>query len=119
MICARRHCPYSIPPWLRGQVAIGSFIYSFYRVVLLVSLRPASSGCAVAGKGLHSAAWCAPGAEPGYGSARSAFRCSPICLPWRALGIGLAGLAGVLLAPIYSIHPAMGRRSSRPPSWSW
>src|SRR5437899_8589852 len=26
---------YSIPPWLRGQVAIGRFIYSFYRVVLL------------------------------------------------------------------------------------
>src|SRR5258708_8646443 len=26
---------YSIPPWLRGQVAIGSFIFSFYRVVLL------------------------------------------------------------------------------------
>ena len=26
---------YSIPSWLRGQVAIGSFIYSFYRVVLL------------------------------------------------------------------------------------
>src|SRR5438445_3660181 len=26
-----------------------------------------------------------------------------------ALGIGLAGLAGVLLAPIYSIHPAMGQ----------
>src|SRR5207237_4248922 len=26
---------YSIPPWLRGQVALGSFIYSFYRVVLL------------------------------------------------------------------------------------
>jgi len=26
---------YSIPQWLRGQVAMGSFIYSFYRVVLL------------------------------------------------------------------------------------
>ena len=24
------------------------------------------------------------------------------------IGIGLAGLAGVLLAPIYSVHPAMG-----------
>jgi hypothetical protein len=24
-----------LPPWLRGQVAMGSFIYSFYRVVLL------------------------------------------------------------------------------------
>ena len=26
-----------------------------------------------------------------------------------ALGIGLAGLAGVLLAPIYAVHPAMGQ----------
>ena len=24
------------------------------------------------------------------------------------LGVGLAGLAGVMLAPIFSIHPAMG-----------
>ena len=26
-----------------------------------------------------------------------------------ALGVGLAGLAGVLLAPIFAIHPAMGQ----------
>jgi len=31
-----------------------------------------------------------------------------------ALGIGLAGLAGVLLAPIYSIHPAMGQEIITP-----
>nr|NDG61806.1 branched-chain amino acid ABC transporter permease [Betaproteobacteria bacterium] len=30
------------------------------------------------------------------------------------LGIGLAGLAGVLLAPIYSIHPAMGQEILTP-----
>src|SRR5258708_31182475 len=46
---------YSIPPWLRGQVAIASFIYSFYPVVLLgipatciarlcLSLHPPSFG---------------------------------------------------------------------------
>ncbi len=27
---------------------------------------------------------------------------------YRVLGVGLAGLAGVMLAPIFSIHPAMG-----------
>src|ERR1700753_4406089 len=31
-----------------------------------------------------------------------------------ALGIGLAGLAGVLLAPIYAIHPAMGQEIITP-----
>ena len=31
-----------------------------------------------------------------------------------ALGIGLAGLAGVLLAPIYSVHPAMGQEIITP-----
>jgi hypothetical protein len=30
------------------------------------------------------------------------------------IGIGLAGLAGVLLAPIYSIHPAMGQEIITP-----
>src|SRR5262249_22359188 len=30
------------------------------------------------------------------------------------LGIGLAGLAGVLLAPIYSVHPAMGQEIITP-----
>ena len=31
-----------------------------------------------------------------------------------ALGIGLAGLAGVLLAPIYAVHPAMGQEIITP-----
>ena len=31
-----------------------------------------------------------------------------------ALGIGLAGLAGVLLAPIYAVHPAMGNEIITP-----
>src|SRR3974390_1786959 len=35
MIFGAAPLSYSIPPWLRGQVFLGSFIYSFYRVVLL------------------------------------------------------------------------------------
>ena len=34
---------------------------------------------------------------------------SPYMMAVAGIGIGLAGLAGVLLAPIYSIHPAMGQ----------
>ena len=43
----------------------------------------------------------------------------PYMMAVAALGIGLAGLAGVLLAPIYQ-HPSGDgrRRSSRRPSWS-
>jgi branched-chain amino acid transport system permease protein len=38
----------------------------------------------------------------------------PYLATLAALGIGLAGLAGVLLAPIYSIHPAMGQEILTP-----
>ena len=33
---------------------------------------------------------------------------APYMTAVAALGIGLAGLAGVLLAPIFAVHPAMG-----------
>src|SRR6478736_5454800 len=91
---------YSIPPWLRGQVAIGSFIYSFYRVVLL--------GIAVT---------CIAGLwlllqKTSFGRVVRAGVQNPDMV--GALGIWLAGLAGVLLAPIYSIHPAMGQEIITP-----
>jgi branched-chain amino acid transport system permease protein len=38
----------------------------------------------------------------------------PYMVAVAGIGIGLAGLAGVLLAPIYSIHPAMGQEIITP-----
>ncbi|CAM5215606.1 ABC transporter permease OS=Bosea thiooxidans OX=53254 GN=ARD30_11570 PE=3 SV=1 [Bosea thiooxidans] len=38
----------------------------------------------------------------------------PYMMAVAGIGIGLAGLAGVLLAPIYSIHPAMGQEIITP-----
>ena len=38
----------------------------------------------------------------------------PYMMTIAGIGIGLAGLAGVLLAPIYSIHPAMGQEIITP-----
>ena len=80
---------YSIPPWLRGQVAIGSFIYSFYRVVRAGVQNPDMVGAL-------------------------GISLQPYMSAVAALGIGLAGLAGVLLAPIYSVHPAMGQEIITP-----
>src|ERR1700694_5414076 len=81
---------YSIPPWLRGQVAIGSFIYSVYPVVVRAAVQNPDM---VGALGISL---------------------QPYMSAVAALGIGLAGLAGVLLAPIYSIHPAMGQEIITP-----
>ena len=44
---------------------------------------------------------------------------APYMTAIAALGVGLAGLAGVLLAPIAGVHPAMGAEILTPPSSSW
>lgn len=99
---------YSIPSWLRGQVFIGDFVYSFYRTVLLgiaavcvlalwFLLQKTSFGRVVRA-GVQN-----PDMVGALG-----ISLEPYMATVAAIGIGLAGLAGVLLAPIYSVHPAMG-----------
>ena len=87
---------YSIPQWLRGQVAMGSFIYSFYRVVLL-----GIAATCIAGLWLLLQ-------KTSFGRVVRAGVQNPDMVG------ALAGLAGVLLAPIYSIHPAMGQEIITP-----
>ncbi|MGB3504939.1 MAG: branched-chain amino acid ABC transporter permease, partial [Xanthobacteraceae bacterium] len=105
---------YSIPPALRGQVAFGSFIYSFYRVVLI--------GIAVA---CVAGLWFLLQKTPFGRVVRAGVQnpdmvgalgisLQPYMAAVAALGIGLAGLAGVLLAPIYAVHPAMGNEIITP-----
>lgn len=99
---------YSIPSWLRGQVFLGDFVYSFYRTVLLgiaaacvlllwLLLQKTSFGRVVRA-GVQN-----PDMVGALG-----ISLEPYMAAVAAIGIGLAGLAGVLLAPIYSVHPAMG-----------
>jgi len=105
---------YSIPPALRGQVAIDGFIYSFYRVVLIgiagscvaalwLLLQKTSFGRVVRA-GVQN-----PDMVGALG-----ISLQPYMSAVAALGIGLAGLAGVLLAPIYAVHPAMGNEIITP-----
>jgi branched-chain amino acid transport system permease protein len=105
---------YSIPPWLRGQIFLGDFIYSRYRatligiaaacVVLIWLLLNRTAFGRVVKAGVQN-----PDMVGALG-----ISLSPYMMAVAAIGIGLAGLAGVLLAPIYSIHPAMGQEIITP-----
>jgi branched-chain amino acid transport system permease protein len=105
---------FAIPDALRGQVFIGDFFYSRYRLVLLgvavacvigiwLLLNRTPFGCVVRA-GVQN-----PDMVGALG-----ISLEPYMATVAALGIGLAGLAGVLLAPIYSIHPAMGQEIITP-----
>jgi branched-chain amino acid transport system permease protein len=105
---------YSIPPWLRGQIFMGDFIYSRYRatligiaavcVILIWLLLNRTAFGRVVKAGVQN-----PDMVGALG-----ISLSPYMMAVAAIGIGLAGLAGVLLAPIYSIHPAMGQEIITP-----
>ncbi|MSP87732.1 MAG: branched-chain amino acid ABC transporter permease [Alphaproteobacteria bacterium] len=105
---------FAIPQALRGQVFIGDFIYSFYRTILLAI----AVGCIV---GLwfllHRTAFgrvVRAGVQNPDMVGALGISLEPYMAAVAGLGIGLAGLAGVLLAPIYSIHPAMGQEIITP-----
>jgi branched-chain amino acid transport system permease protein len=108
MIFGAPPIPYAIPQALRGQVYLGDFIYSKYRLMML-----AAAAAAVA------ATWLLIYRTPFGRVVRAGVQdpemvgalgisLSPYMSMIAALGVGLAGLAGVLLAPITGVHPAMG-----------
>lgn len=104
----------AIPSWLRGQVVAGSFVYSFFRVVLLAI----AIGCITAlwlllQKTAFGRVVRAGVQNPDMVGALG-ISLQPYMMSVAAIGIGLAGLAGVLLAPIYTVHPAMGQEIITP-----
>jgi branched-chain amino acid transport system permease protein len=100
---------YSIPSWLRGQIFLGDFIYSRYRATLLLI---AATCVALIWLLLNRTAFgrvVKAGVQNPDMVGALGISLSPYMMTVAGIGIGLAGLAGVLLAPIYSIHPAMGQ----------
>lgn len=105
---------FSIPPSLRGQIFVGDFIYSRYRAMLLLI----AAGCVLGlwfllqrtafGRVVRA------GVQNPDMVGALGISLQPYMVAVAGIGIGLAGLAGVLLAPIYSIHPAMGQEIITP-----
>jgi branched-chain amino acid transport system permease protein len=99
---------YSIPPWLRGQVAIGSFIYSFYRVVLLGIAATCIAGLWLLLQKTSFGRVVRAGVQNPDMVAALGISLAPYMASIVGISVGLAALAGVLLAPISGVHPAMG-----------
>jgi branched-chain amino acid transport system permease protein len=100
--------PYSMPSALRGQVFLGEFIYSRYRLMMLaVAVVAVTLTWFLIYRTPFGRVVRAGVQDPEMVGALG-ISLEPYMMAIAALGVGLAGLAGVLLAPIVTIHPAMG-----------
>ena len=100
--------PFSIPVELKGQILVGDFIYSKYRLLML-----AVAVCAVGGlwyllRRTPFGRVVRAGVQNPDMVAALGISLSPYMASVVALAVALAALAGVLLAPITGVHPAMG-----------
>jgi branched-chain amino acid transport system permease protein len=99
---------YSIPQELRGQLFIGSFIYPYYRVLLLAVAATCIAGLWFLLQRTAFGRVVRAGVQSPDMVGALGISLEPYMAAVALLGVGLAGLAGVMLAPIFSIHPAMG-----------
>lgn len=99
---------YNIPDILRGQVFFGEFIYSRYRLfTIAVAIVVVAALWVLLNKTAFGRIVRAGIQNPDIlGTLGISLR--PYLSAVAAIGIGLAGLAGLLMAPIQPVHPAMG-----------
>jgi branched-chain amino acid transport system permease protein len=100
--------PFSMPDALRGQLFVGDFVYSRYRLVML---GIAAVVVAVLGYVLQRTPFgrvVRAGVQNPDMVAALGISLAPYMAAIVAISVALAALAGVLLAPIAGVHPAMG-----------
>jgi branched-chain amino acid transport system permease protein len=100
--------PFSIPPALKGQVLVGEFIYSKYRLLMLAVAASAVAGLWWLLQRTPFGRVVRAGVQNPDMLAALGISLAPYMASVVALAVALAALAGVLLAPITGVHPAMG-----------
>src|SRR5258706_211492 len=107
MIWGASGLPFPIPPGLRGQLLIGDFIYSYYRLtVLAVSIATIAACWLLLTRTAFGMVVRAGTRDPEMVRAMGV-SLRPAQAAVFALGVGLAGLAGVMSAPLAGVQPAM------------
>jgi branched-chain amino acid transport system permease protein len=99
---------WSIPPELRGQVIVGDFVYPRYRFLILAVAIGCVAGLWLLLRKTPFGRVVRAGVQNPDMVGALGISLAPYMAAVAFLGIGLAGLAGVMLAPIFTIHPAMG-----------
>lgn len=108
MIWGASPLPASIPPLFKGQVAIGDFLYSRYRLLMLGVVLIALTAIWLLLNRTSFGRVVRAGVQRPDMVAALGIRLQPYMTSVVVLGVGLAALAGVLFAPISGVHPAMG-----------
>ena len=100
---------FSIPAFARGQMIIGDFIYPNYRLGMLCVAAVALLGTWLLLNRTSFGKVVRAGINDPDMVRALGISLAPVLTAVCGLGIGLAGLAGALLAPITGVHPAMGQ----------
>jgi branched-chain amino acid transport system permease protein len=100
--------PFSIPPALRGQILLGDFIYSRYRLLMLAVAATAVAALWYLLRRTPFGRVVRAGVQNPDMVAALGISLTPYMASIVGISVGLAALAGVLLAPISGVHPAMG-----------
>lgn len=108
MIWGASPLPAAMPPVFKGQLMLGDFMFSRYRLLLLAVVAAVLAGIWLL---LHKTAFgrvVRAGIQRPDMVAALGIRLQPYMTAVVMLGVGMAGLAGALFAPITVVHPAMG-----------
>ena len=108
MIWGTTGLPFSIPGALRGQLVVGEFLYSYYRLAILVTAVVCVGGCWLLLNRTAFGMVVRAGVRDPEMVRALGISLKPALAAIFALGVGLAGLAGVLSAPLAGVQPAMG-----------
>jgi branched-chain amino acid transport system permease protein len=108
MIYGAAPISWSIPPELRGQVVVGDFFYPRYRLIVLGVAMAAVVGLWFLLQRTAFGRVVRAGVQNPDMVGALGISLEPYMAAVAFLGIGLAGVAGVMLAPIFTVHPAMG-----------
>ena len=100
--------PFSIPEALRGQLLVGDFIYAYYRLTVLGVSAFAVLGCWLLLNRTAFGMIVRAGTRDPEMVRAMGVSLKPALTAVFALGVGLAGLAGVMSAPLAGVQPAMG-----------
>jgi branched-chain amino acid transport system permease protein len=99
---------FGIPDALRGQLLLGDFIYSYYRLAVLVVCITSILGCWLLLTRTSFGMIVRAGVQDPEMVRVMGIQLRPILTLVFGLGVALAGLAGVISAPMAGVQPAMG-----------
>ena len=108
MIWGTTGLPFSIPDSLRGVFHVGGFIYSYYRIAILLVTAAAVTGCWLLLNRTAFGMIVRAGVRDPEMVRAMGISLRPALSAVFVLGVALAALAGVMSAPLAGVQPAMG-----------